>query len=177
MKEAEVEGSGFFPVVYDELRRLAASKLKGEASGHTLNPTALVHEAYLRLGTARFTDQADFFRAAALAMQRILVDHARGRLAAKRGGAARRFQLLEGDRVMPHDPDTLIDADAALTRLSVQDPGAADVARLRLFAGMTVAEAAEGLGLSRATAFREWAFARAWLADAMGNQRESRATE
>ena len=174
---AESMGGGYFPVVYEELRRLAASKLQGEASGHTLNATALVHEAYLRLGSARFADRADFFRAAAVAMQRILVDHARNRLAIKRGGTARRFELLEGDRVLPYDPDTLIDADAALARLNAQDPGSAEVARLRLFAGLSVAEAAEALGLSRATAFREWAFARAWLANAMANSRESPSAE
>lgn len=158
-----VHDSGFFPLVYDELRRLAASKLRGEASGHTLNATALVHEAYIRLGSASFNNPSDFFRAVALAMQRILVDHARGKRATKRGGAARRFVIGEADRISLHEPDLLLDIDAALARLTAEDPGAADVARLRLFAGMSVQDAAQALGLSRASAFREWAYARAWL--------------
>ena len=159
--------SEFFPLVYDELRRLAASKLRGEASGHTLNATALVHEAYLRLGSASFGDPGDFFRAVAVAMQRILVDHARGKRAAKRGGTARRFVIGEADRITLHEPDWLLDVDAAVARLAAEDPATADLARLRLFVGMTVEEAGQALGLSRASAFREWAYARAWLTIAL----------
>lgn len=162
-----VPAEGYFPVVYEELRRLAASKLRGEAAGHTLGATALVHEAYLRLGSARFEDRAGFFRAAAVAMQRILVDHARRKHAAKRGGDARRLTLAEVSRCAIDDPDTLLDVAAAVDRLAAHDPAAADVARLRLFSGMSVDEAAAALGLARATAFREWAYARAWLADAL----------
>ena len=159
---------GFFPLVYDELRRLAAHKLRGEAAGHTLDATALVHEAYLRLGAAEFGSRSGFFRAAGVAMQRVLVDHARGKRAARRGGGGRRFALGEGDRVALDDPDALLDLDAALGRLAAEDPGAADLARLRLFVGLSVDEAARALGLSRATAFREWAYARAWLVEALG---------
>ena len=158
---------GFFPLVYDELRRLAASKLAGESAGHTLDATALVHEVYLKLGDAAFEDRAGFFRAAAVAMQRILVDHARRKRAEKRGGPGRKFAIDEGDRVVVADPDTLLDVGAALSRLAEEDPASADVARLRLFAGLSIDEAAEGLGISRATAFREWAYARSWLTAAL----------
>jgi RNA polymerase sigma factor (TIGR02999 family) len=159
--------AGFFPLVYDELRRLAAAKLAGEPVGHTLDATALVHEAYLRLGGGAFADRSTFMRAAAVAMQRILVDHARRKRAARRGGHARQFALAEGDRVIVSDPDTLLDIDAALTRLAAEDATSADVARFRLFAGLTIDEAALALGLSRATAFREWAYARSWLTTAL----------
>jgi len=167
MSESPPNG-GFFPLVYEELRRLAASKLAGEPAGHTLDATALVHEAYLRLGDAAFGDRSGFFRAAAVAMQRILVDHARRRRAAKRGGTGKRFALEDADRVVVPDPDAVLDVDAALGRLSEEDPGAADVARLRLFAGLSIEEAGEALGLSRASAFREWAYARSWLTAALG---------
>ncbi len=156
-----------WPKVYDELRRLAAAKLAGEPAGHTLDATALVHEAYLRLGDAAFGGRSGFFRAAAVAMQRILVDHARRKRAAKRGGIARQFTLVEADRVIVSDPDTLLDIDEALARLAEEDPASADVARLRLFAGLSIDEAAGALGVSRATAFREWAYARSWLTAAL----------
>jgi RNA polymerase sigma factor (TIGR02999 family) len=162
---------GYFPLVYDELRRLAAARLAGERPGHTLDATALVHEAYLRLGGAAFEDRGAFLRAAALAMQHILVDHARRRLSAKRGGPARRFALDEADRAVVADPDVVLDVDEALSRLAAEDAGSADVARLRLFAGLSIDEAAEALGLSRATAFREWAYARSWLATALASAR------
>ncbi len=158
---------GYFPLVYDELRRLAAAKLAGEPFGHTLDATALVHEAYLKLGDASYEGRSGFFRAAAVAMQRILVDHARRKRAAKRGGMSRRFALDEADRVVVADPDVLLDVAEALDRLASEDPGSADVARLRLFAGLACDEAAEALGISRATAFREWAYARSWLTDAL----------
>jgi RNA polymerase sigma factor (TIGR02999 family) len=156
------------PLVYDELRRLAALRLGQEKPGQTLDATALVHEAYLRLGGgAAFLDRGDFLRAASVAMQRILVDHARRKRAAKRGGYGRQFTLVETDRVVVSDPDTLLDIDAALTRLAAEDPTSADVARFRLFAGLSIDEAALALGLSRATAFREWAYARSWLTAAL----------
>jgi RNA polymerase sigma factor (TIGR02999 family) len=166
MSESPSEG-GFFPLVYDELRRLAAAKLAGEPAGHTLDATALVHEAYLRLGGAAFADRGEFLRASAVAMQRILVDHARRKRAARRGGCARRFAIDEADRVVVSDPDTLLDINAALTELAAEDAISADVARFRLFAGLSIDEAAHALGLSRATAFREWAYARSWLTAAL----------
>ena len=165
-----------FPQVYDELRRLAAAKLAREPAGHSLDATALVHEAYLRLGGGAFADRITFMRAATVAMQRILVDHARRKRAAKRGGRARQFAMAEGDRVNVADPATLLDIDTALTHLAAEDPSSADVARCRLFAGLSIDEAAEALGLSRATAFREWAFARSWLTAALA-PRESHDTE
>jgi RNA polymerase sigma factor (TIGR02999 family) len=137
---------GFFPLVYDELRRLAAAKLAGEPAGHTLDTTALVHEAYLRLGERAFADRSGFLRAAAVAMQRILVDHARRKRAARRGGRVRQFALAEGDRVNVPDPDTVLDIEAALNRLAAEDDTSADVARFRLFAGLSIDEAALALG-------------------------------
>ncbi len=155
------------PLIYDQLRLLAAARMAHERADHTLDATALVHEAYLRLGSATFSSPSGFFRAAALAMQHILVDHARQKGAGKRGGG-QRFPLMEDDRVQVTDPDTLLTIDEALAGLTESDPGAAEVARLRLFAGMTVEEAGRTLGVSRATAFREWAYARAVLTAALG---------
>jgi RNA polymerase sigma factor (TIGR02999 family) len=157
-----------FPAVYAELRRLAAAKLVHEPAGHTLDATALVHEAYLKLGDAPI-DRSRYFAAAAEAMRRILIDHARKKRSGKRGGAARRLDLSDADRVNLPDPDVVLDVDAALTRLATDDPGSAAVARLRLFAGRTVDEAAAALGVARATAYRDWAYARAWLAAALAD--------
>ncbi|AMV36153.1 ECF-type sigma factor [Planctomyces sp. SH-PL62] len=162
---------GFFPQVYDELRRLAAARLAGEADGRSLDATALVHEAYLRLGDAAFSDRSGFFRAAAVAMQRILVDHARRRRARKRGGGARTVALDNLGASLGADSDLLLDVDEALARLAAEDPTSAEIARFRLFAGLTIEEAAEAMGVSRATAFREWAYARSWLATALGPPR------
>ncbi len=157
-----------FPAVYEELRRLAAAKLASEPRGHTLSATALVHEAYLRLkGGEGFGDRSRFFRAAAEAMRRILVDHARKKRAGKRGGKARRFEVTEADRLELPDAETLLSLDEALTALESADPDSAELARLRLFAGLSVDEAAEALGRSRATAYRDWSFARAWLTSAL----------
>ena len=159
---------GFFPQVYDELRRLAASQARGGAGGaharrHGAGPRGL--PAAGRRGS--FGERSGFLRAAAVAMQRILVDHARRKRAAKRGGNGRQFPLDEADRAVVADPDTLLDIDEALNRLAVEDPTSAEVARFRLFAGLSIEEAAEALGLSRATAFREWAYARSWLTAAL----------
>jgi RNA polymerase sigma factor (TIGR02999 family) len=161
------------PLVYDELRKLATAKLAHEKPGQTLEPTALVHEAYLRLlGPAdanRWRDRGHFFSAAAEAMRRILVDQARRKAAEKRGGGGRRFELSEADRVVIHDPDTLLSVDETLERLAADDHGAAAVARLRLFAVLSVEEAAAALNVSRATAFRDWAYARAVLSAALAD--------
>jgi RNA polymerase sigma factor (TIGR02999 family) len=158
-----------FASVYDTLRRLAAAKLAHEPAGHTLEATALVHEAYLKLGGGDgFPDRAAFFRAAAGAMRRILVDHARKKRADKRGGGARRFEVGEGDRVVVADPETLLAIDEAMGRLEGDDPDAAAIARLRLFAGLSIEEAAEAMGVSRATAYRDWSYTRAYLTAALG---------
>jgi RNA polymerase sigma factor (TIGR02999 family) len=162
-------------LVYDELRRLAAQKLAGEKPGQTLDATALVHEAYVRLvGDRHFRDGGHFFAAAAEAMRRILVDRARRKRAQKRGGGARHFELSEADRVVVPDPETLLAVDEALALLAAEDAQAADLARLRLFAGLSVEEAAEALHLSRSTAFRDWAYARAWIAARLGGPEFSR---
>lgn len=171
MSHAPRPADGLFPAVYDELRRLAAVKLAAEPAGHTLDATALVHEVYLRLAGAPGIDsRSQFFRAAAEAMRRILVDHARKKRADKRGGGGRRFELSEADRVAVPDPDTLLAVDEALAKLDAEDRGSADVARLRLFAGLSVEQAADALGVSRATAFRDWAYARAWLTAALSGE-------
>jgi RNA polymerase sigma factor (TIGR02999 family) len=144
------------PLVYDELRRLAAAQLAREKPGQTLDATGLVHEAYLRLaGKTSFAGKSHFFRAAAEAMRRILVDQARRKRAEKRGGGALRFALSEADRVVLPDPGALLAVDEALAQLAAEDPASAEVARLRLFAGLTLEEAADALGISRATAFRD----------------------
>lgn len=158
---------GYFPQVYDELRRLAAAKLMHERDDHTLDATALVHEAWLKLGAESFTSRSSFFRAAAESMRRILVDHARARKAEKRGGAGQRFELCEDDRVYTADPDTILAVNEAMEKLALEDPNVVEIARLRLFAGLSVEDAAEALGVSRATAFRDWSYARAWLTTAL----------
>ena len=162
------------PLVYDELRELAAAKLASEKPGQTLEATALVHEAYLKLADNEpFANSRHFFAAAAEAMRRILVDQARRKRAGKHGGHRQRFELSEADGAYLADPDTVLSIDEALTRLAGEDPASAEVARLRLFAGISVEEAAEALGVSRATAFRDWSYARAWVAAALSGEKKS----
>jgi RNA polymerase sigma factor (TIGR02999 family) len=156
------------PLVYDELRRLAARRLAREAPGQTLQPTALVHEAFLRLlgpgGTVRWEGRGHFFAAAAEAMRRILVDNARRKRAGIHGGGWRRVALAEGDWLSRATPDEIVALDDSLSRLAEEDQASAELVKLRLFAGMSVAEAAASLGISRASAYRHWTYARAWLA-------------
>jgi RNA polymerase sigma factor (TIGR02999 family) len=143
-----------------------------EASGHTLSATALVHEAYLRLvGDQKFDGRGHFFAAAAEAMRRILVDHARRKHAIKRGAATDR-NPLDPDRLsaLAADPDSWIDLDEALTAFQGIDAAAAELAKLRIFGGLTVEEAGEALGVPRATAFRAWTYARAWLTAALADR-------
>ncbi len=155
------------PLVYDELRRLAAQRLARERPGQTLQPTALVHEAYLRLvgeGEARHWDsRGHFFAAAAEAMRRILVDGARRRGARKRGARLERIDLPELAEPARDEPIDLLALDEALTKLQALHPQKAQVVQLRFFAGCSLQETAELLGIARATAQRHWAFARAWL--------------
>lgn len=158
------------PEVYDELRRLAASKLAQERPGHTLDATALVHEAWLRLSEAsvEWRDRNHFLRVAATAMRRILVDLARARRAARRGGGAARVELIDIAAPLP-EPE-LLALDEALERLAALKPGHARLVELRHFAGLTGDEAAAALGVSPATADRMWRYARAWLqVEAGGN--------
>ena len=158
--------SQLLPLVYDELRQLAAQKLAHETPGQTLQPTALVHEAYLRLvGGERdhpWDSRGHFFAAAAEAMRRILVDNARCKLATKRGGGRSRVPLAEFHRIT-ESPQDVLDLDDALTRLAAREPAQAQLVQLRFFAGLSTPEAAAALGVSVATAERWWAFARAWL--------------
>lgn len=155
------------PLVYEELRRLAAHNLAREAPGHSLQATALVHEAYLRLvGTAdekRWQNRRHFFAAAAEAMRRVLVDRARARGAEKRGGGLARKPLDDVDVATPETPEELVALDEALNKLAAQDAVKAELVKLRYFAGLTLAEAAMVLGISPATADRYWAYARVWL--------------
>ena len=167
------------PLVYDELRKLAATRLAAESPNQTLQPTALVHEAYLRLiGPAdepRWENRGYFFAAAAEAMRRILVDAARRKAAARHGGGRARREL-EPDLAAAREPrEDLLALNEALDRLAVADPLKADLVKLRYFAGLPLAEAAAALGLSERTAGRHWAYARAWLRRAVeGRGRESR---
>jgi RNA polymerase sigma factor (TIGR02999 family) len=157
------------PLVYEELRKLAAARMAAERPGHTLDATALVHEAYLRLiGDQHFDGKAHFFAAAAEAMRRVLVNHARDRTRLKRGGRRSRVDLDQLTRPTAATDDDLIELDDALDRLAKEFPAAAELVKLRFFAGMTLADAADLLGLPRRTADRHWAFARAWLAHALG---------
>jgi RNA polymerase sigma factor (TIGR02999 family) len=163
------------PLVYDELRKLAARYLANEAPGHTLDATALVHEAYLQLvNDQHFDGRGHFFAAAAEAMRRILVDHARRKRALKRGGPAGAAHLdLNLLPASAHDDDCWIDLDEALTTFAQIDAAAADLAKLRIFGGLSVEEAANALNLSRATAFRTWTYARAWLTAALTDKSEN----
>jgi RNA polymerase sigma factor (TIGR02999 family) len=155
------------PLVYDELRRLAAEKLAQERPGQTLQATALVHEAYLRLvdvaKAQHWNSRGHFFAAAAQAMRRILIENARRRKAQKRGGAGRRVDLAEVELTADSNSEELLLLDDALSQLAQEDPDAARLAQLRLFAGLAVEEAGGVLGVSRSTAFRHWTYARAWL--------------
>jgi RNA polymerase sigma factor (TIGR02999 family) len=152
------------PLVYDELRRLAARKLAGEKAGHTLQPTALVHEAYLRLvGDQKFGGRTHFFAAAAEAMRRILVESARRKASLKRGGDQDRQPLDEADVPLQRPPEELLAIHDALDTLAATDPRAAELVKLRYFAGFTLDEVAEALGISPRTADSVWAYARAWL--------------
>ena len=159
------------PLVYDELRRLAAARMADERADHTLDATALVHEAYLRLvGDQHFEGRGHFFAAAAEAMRRVLVDHSRNRARLKRGGGRHRIDLDRLTDPASATDEDLLALDDALDRLARRYPQAAEVVKLRFFAGMTLDEAAEMLGVSLRTANRQWAFARAWLAAALARE-------
>jgi RNA polymerase sigma factor (TIGR02999 family) len=159
-------GEELLPLVYAELRRLAAHKMAGEASGHTLQATALVHEAWLRLAAAdqrNGQNRAHFFAAAAEAMRRILVDHARRKRSLKRGGGQEAQELDEGAIMLAAPADELLAIHEALDTLAAQDAQAAELVKLRYFVGMTMEEAASALGMAKRTAESLWTYARAWL--------------
>ncbi|QDU56107.1 ECF-type sigma factor [Aeoliella mucimassa] len=156
------------PLVYAELRQLATRRMSQEAAGHTLQPTALVHEAYLRLvgttDTPQWDSRGHFFAAAAIAMRRILIENARRKSTAKRGGERIRCELDdEMAEVAATDHSTLLALDEALTKLAREDADLARLVELRFFAGLTIEEAAEILGISSRTAKRNWSYGRAWL--------------
>jgi RNA polymerase sigma factor (TIGR02999 family) len=154
------------PLVYEELRHLAAAKMAKEAPGQTLQPTALVHEAWLRLagsGPQHWNSRGHFFGAAAEAMRRILIERARKRGRVRHGGGLVRLDGRQLDVAITTDDDLLLRVDEALEELALEAPDKAQLVKLRFFAGLSIAEAAEALGIAPATAKRHWAFARAWL--------------
>jgi len=155
--------------VYEHLRNIARQRMGGERAGHTLQATALVHEAYVRLlgkQDLKWNDRTHFFRAAADAMRKILIDHARARNADKRGGGRQALHIGSvADLATSEEPAGVLAFDDAILRLEEADPHSAEVVRLRFYAGLTEEEAAEALGISARTVRREWAFARAWLRD------------
>jgi RNA polymerase sigma factor (TIGR02999 family) len=159
-------------LVYDELRRLAAYKMAQEAPGQTLQPTALVHEAWLKLigaGDRKFENRAHFFAVAAEAMRRILIDRARRRQTQRHGGQYERVELQEAGLAAPAEDEQLLAMDEALEKLSLEHPVQAQVVKLRYFGGMTNEETAQALDLSVSTVKNYWTFARAWLFDAIRN--------
>jgi RNA polymerase sigma factor (TIGR02999 family) len=172
------------PLVYDELKKMAAQKLAQKSPGQTLQATALVHEAYLRLvpkeaaegvGKQQWDSRGHFFSAAAEAMRRILLDRARDKRRHKRGGVGRkRLQLDHIDVSIQDPPDDLLVLDEALQRLAQEEPVCAELFKLRFFAGLSVPEAASTLGIARRTAYRNWAFARAWLTKQLSEDREDK---
>jgi RNA polymerase sigma factor (TIGR02999 family) len=155
------------PLVYEELRQLAAQRLALEKPGQTLQATALVHEVYLRLvdveQAQQWNSRGHFFAAAAEAMRRILIENARRKRSQKHGGGLRRVNLDKGDALAAAGPDDLLVLDEALERLTGHDPRAAQLVKFHCFAGLTIEQAGEVLGLSRTSAYRLWTFARAWL--------------
>jgi RNA polymerase sigma factor (TIGR02999 family) len=162
--------SDLLPLVYEELRKLATHKLANEAPGQTLQPTALVHEAWLRLVRTEdpnFQNRAHFFGAAAEAMRRILIEHARRKSAQRHGGGLKRVELDQLDLPEKASDDLLLRVNTALEGLAREDARAADLVKLRFFAGLSVEQAAQALGVTDRTARRDWRFARAWLFDAL----------
>jgi RNA polymerase sigma factor (TIGR02999 family) len=161
------------PLVYEELRQLAAKRLAQEAPGQTLQATALVHEAYLRLvdveKAPHWDGRGHFFAAAAEAMRRILIENVRRKKSQKRGGGAERVDLDQIEIALPLPEDDLLVLDEALTRLATERPAVAELVKLRFFAGLTTDEAARALGISPATAYRHWNYAQAWLFRAVGS--------
>lgn len=159
------------PLLYGELRKLAAWRLQKEAAAHTLQATALVHEAYIKLspGDACWENRKHFFSAAAEAMRRILIDRARKRKAIRHGGELNRTEFVEADISGPsHDDDELLSINELLDRFAEIEPRKAELVKLRYFVGMTIEEAADALGISPPTAKRDWTFAKAWLFRELG---------
>jgi RNA polymerase sigma factor (TIGR02999 family) len=174
IEQGDAAADQLLPVVYEELRKLAAHRMANEAAGQTLQPTALVHEAWLRLvaqQNPKFANRAHFFAAAAEAMRRILIDNARRKRAARHGGGQQRVDLEQVQIVSPTDDDQLFAVHEALDKLARQSQPEAELVKLRYFVGMTLDEAAQVLGISARTADNYWAHARAWLFREIKNQR------
>lgn len=164
--ESSAAAEDLLPLVYEELRKLAAARMAGEWETSTLQPTALVHEAWLRLSGPQpqaWKNRAHFFAAAAEAMRRILIDHARRKHALRRGGGAKRIDLDRVDVAVQADEESLLAINEALEKLAVEDPQSAALVNLRFFIGLSYEEAAQTLEISERTAKRYWTFARAWL--------------
>ncbi len=163
------------PLVYEELRQLAARRMAHEVPGQTLQPTALVHEAWLRLtadAERKWNDRTHFFAAAAEAMRHILVDNARRKRAARHGGGQQRVELADADAAIVND-DQLLAVNDALEKFAALEPQKAELVKLRYFVGLTIGQTAELLGISETTAKRHWAFARAWLYEEIKTQQTS----
>ena len=164
------------PLVYDELRRVAAARMADSTPGHTLQPTALVHEAWLRLvgqdSETQFQSRSHFFAAAAEAMRHILIDRARRKQTLRHGGGQQRVELDDLQIAAPAADEELLAVDEALDRLARLDPAKAELVKLRYFVGMTLAEAAAALGISEPAAKRRWSLARAWLFNEISSQRK-----
>jgi len=165
------------PLVYDELRKLAAVRMANESPNHTLQATALVHEAYLRLvdveKVQHWNSRGHFFGAAAEAMRRILIEAARSRSRQKRGGDGQRLDLEDVNLAVTLPPDELLDLSGAIDSLAAHDPVAAELVKLRFFAGLSIEQAAESLGVSRTTGYGHWTYARAWLFSRLHGQNDS----
>ena len=170
-QDAPAASAELLPLVYNQLRRLAARELRGKPIGHSIQPTALVHQAYVRLvdqdNEPRWNHRGHFYAAAAEAMRRILVEHARRKQTLKHGGDRMRLPLDTNRAEAPRDDPDLLELDEALVRLAVQHPKLARLVSLRYFAGLTMDQAANALQVSRRTAERDWTYAKAWLLDAM----------
>ncbi len=173
----EPASARLFPLVYDELRRMARQRMASERNNHTLQATALVHEAYLRLVESEMRQDSDwtsrrhFFGAAAEAMRRILVENARRKQSQKHGGARKRISLEESDVTFVHEigPEDLLALDDALNKLSKHDTTASDLIKLRIFGGLSVGQAAQAVGISQSKAYTDLEYARAWLCAEMGD--------
>lgn len=161
------------PIVYEELRALAAAKMSSQRAGHTLQPTALVHEAWLRLAgaDAQFEGRTHFFAAAAEAMRHILVDHARRKSALRHGGGQQRVEFNEAEISSPAKDDQILAVNDALEKLARENKLGAELVKLRYFGGMTLAEAAQALGISERTADNYWAYSKVWLVREMRSRR------
>lgn len=168
--------AALLPLVYEELRRVAAARMANGAPGHTLQPTALVHEAWLRLvgndGEVQFQNRSHFFAAAAEAMRHILIDDARRKKALRHGGGQQRVDANDLEIAAPAEDDELLAVNDALDRLAQMDPAKAELVKLRYFVGLTIEEAAAALGISEPTAKRRWALTRAWLFNEINSQRK-----